>query len=179
MHLYKLKGYETTRLYMKRCATCKIEKSSSSFYKNKSKKDGRQYSCKNCQNIYHNKIWYKKRRDSRKQQVLTRKQENRRINFRRVLHNYFSKGCVDCGEKDFRCLEFDHVRGIKKKVRGSSGVGQFVRDGYKWETVLKEINKCEVRCASCHKIKTFKQLNYMKDMKDIIQEHKNKMELNK
>lgn len=164
---------------MKKCSTCKVEKPLSAFYRNKTKKDGRQYSCKKCQNIYHNKIWYEDKKEKRKQQVKEYKEINKRINFRRILHNYFSKGCIDCGETDFRCLEFDHVRGTKRKLRGTSGVGQFVRDGYKWETILNEIKKCEVRCSNCHKIRTFKQLNYMKDMEDIIQGHRNKMELNK
>lgn len=53
-------------------------------------------------------------------------------------------GCVDCGEKDVRCLEFDHVRGEKV-----SSVGHMTR--FKHEKLIAEMDKCEVRCANCHK----------------------------
>ena len=33
---------------------------------------------------------------------------------------------------------------------------------YRWKTVLEEINKCEVRCANCHRQKTAKDENWYK-----------------
>ena len=98
-----------------------------------------------------------------------------------ILKDYFSKGCVDCGERDVRVLEFDHVRGVKKrfKSRRNEGVSYLVRCGYLWKTIKKEIDKCEVRCCNCHKLRTFKQFNYLNDMKDIYKEYLNKMEQSK
>lgn len=56
--------------------------------------------------------------------------------------------CVDCG---FRyppeCMDFDHVRGEKLFNIGMN------RDR-KPEVVLKEIAKCEIVCANCHRIRT-------------------------
>jgi hypothetical protein len=43
-------------------------------------------------------------------------------------------------------LEFDHIRGDKK-----FNLGDIVRNYYKWETILAEIDKCQVRCANCHR----------------------------
>jgi hypothetical protein len=55
------------------------------------------------------------------------------------------RGCIDCGEKDPDCLDFDHVRGVKKN--GILNVG--------WTTEAsvfhEELAKCEVRCANCHR----------------------------
>jgi hypothetical protein len=56
--------------------------------------------------------------------------------------------CVDCGEDDPRCLDFDHVRG-KKRSDVTKMVGQFG-----WEALHLEVAKCEVRCANCHRKRT-------------------------
>jgi hypothetical protein len=56
--------------------------------------------------------------------------------------------CADCGESDARCLDFDHVRG--KKV---CAISQMIGN-YSWESIEREIAKCEVRCANCHRKRT-------------------------
>jgi hypothetical protein len=59
-----------------------------------------------------------------------------------------SKPCTDCGHKfPACCMDFDHVRG--KKLWNVSGGGN-----RKWSTILKEIAKCELVCANCHRIRT-------------------------
>lgn len=58
--------------------------------------------------------------------------------------------CVDCGYVDWRALEFDHVRGVKR-----SDVTTMVQNGLSWKTIQEEIDKCDVRCANCHRIRTF------------------------
>lgn len=60
-----------------------------------------------------------------------------------------ANGCVDCGYKDHpAALDFDHVRGIKLFA---------VATGFRtkpWSAVLEGIDKCEVRCSNCHRVKT-------------------------
>lgn len=56
--------------------------------------------------------------------------------------------CVDCGESDVRCLDFDHIG--EKKFAVSTGMG------YRMETIMEEISKCVVRCANCHRKKHVK-----------------------
>ncbi len=67
--------------------------------------------------------------------------------------------CVDCGEDDLMVLEFDHVRGEKEKA-----VSRLVNDCVSWEKILEEVEKCDVRCANCHKRKTAKQLGFWKQL---------------
>lgn len=62
--------------------------------------------------------------------------------------------CVDCGETDIVVLEFDHV--------GEAGTKHFnisdaTRLGYSMDKVIAEIAKCEVRCANCHRKKTYER----------------------
>lgn len=57
--------------------------------------------------------------------------------------------CVDCGERDVLVLQFDHVRGVKK-----GNVTDLVREACSIRTLLREIEKCDVRCANCHQRRT-------------------------
>jgi hypothetical protein len=61
------------------------------------------------------------------------------------------KGCVDCGNKDWRVLEFDHL-GDKE-----SGVSRMIATNLSLGRIMAEIDKCEIRCANCHRIKTFER----------------------
>lgn len=65
--------------------------------------------------------------------------------------------CVDCGETDLRCLQFDHVRDVKRK-----DVSKLLNEGYKWKYLVEEIAKCEVVCANCHAKRTAKTQNWYK-----------------
>ena len=67
-----------------------------------------------------------------------------------IRHYKETHPCVDCGESDWVTLDFDHVRGEKKFV--ISAVGRKV---FSLEKVKAEIEKCEIRCANCHRRKTF------------------------
>lgn len=60
--------------------------------------------------------------------------------------------CVDCGCINPVLLEFDHVRGKKEKC-----ISNMVRGAYSIDTIQKEIDKCEVRCANCHRLITHKR----------------------
>lgn len=63
--------------------------------------------------------------------------------------------CVDCGEADLRCLDFDH-RDPAEKL---SNVSALVWTHARWERILVEIAKCDVRCANCHRKRTGEQRN--------------------
>ena len=60
--------------------------------------------------------------------------------------------CADCGFSDPRALEFDHVRGEKKfNLRQAKSKPLKVM----WE----EVQKCDVVCANCHRIRTQERIN--------------------
>lgn len=71
------------------------------------------------------------------------------------IKNHLSNNpCVDCGHTNIVVLEFDHVRGEKKY-----NVSDMYRGGYSLATIQKEIDKCDVRCANCHRLVTYLRRN--------------------
>jgi hypothetical protein len=60
--------------------------------------------------------------------------------------------CVDCGETNIIVLEFDHTGDDKH-----FSISDAVRKGYSIKKVENEIAKCEVRCANCHRKKTYER----------------------
>lgn len=70
--------------------------------------------------------------------------------YRFVADIKLASGCVDCGFKaSSHALQFDHLPQFEKLFN----IGPAIRSKSK-EAVLAEINKCEVRCANCHAVKT-------------------------
>lgn len=59
--------------------------------------------------------------------------------------------CVDCGLGDICVLEFDHVAGKIAPVMAMA------RDEVSLERLISEIGKCEIRCANCHRWRTFEK----------------------
>src|SRR5689334_19401205 len=79
---------------------------------------------------------------------LEKAKRNRKIsrdrNFQYIYNYLLEHPCIDCGEKDPIVLEFDHVKGKKE-----ANVGHLISGSL--EKIITEIDKCEVRCANCHK----------------------------
>lgn len=63
-----------------------------------------------------------------------------------------ASGCVDCGEQNHIVLDFDHLRDKKYNI------SRMIHDGFSWKAIMREINKCEVVCANCHRIRTYQRL---------------------
>lgn len=65
-----------------------------------------------------------------------------------ILNEVKSKPCLDCSRRfPPHCMDLDHVRGTK--VRDVSSLLTSSLDRF-WE----EVNKCEVVCACCHRIRS-------------------------
>jgi hypothetical protein len=64
--------------------------------------------------------------------------------------------CVDCNESDPIVLEFDHVRGVK-----ICPVSKLITGHGKMAELIAEIEKCDVRCANCHRRKTYYANEYV------------------
>ena len=72
------------------------------------------------------------------------------IELNKIIHD---RGSFDCGENDSIVLDFDHVYGKKKY-----NISDMVKMAVSINHIKKEIKKCEIRCANCHRRKHFRDV---------------------
>jgi hypothetical protein len=97
--------------------------------------------------------WYEKDENREKHLRLVGERRRARIErHREIVRELKSQPCADCGERfPPEAMDFDHI--AKKRIEVSrllyiSGT----------EALLAEIQKCEVVCANCHRIRTRRRL---------------------
>jgi len=89
--------------------------------------------------------------------ALWRERNLKRRKERKVWFLEVTKGikCLLCGEKERCCLVFHH-----KDTKSKDGnVSKLLTDLRSKEKILKEISKCVVLCANCHRKLHWKQKN--------------------
>ncbi|MBT6690033.1 hypothetical protein HN903_04310 [archaeon] len=86
--------------------------------------------------------WYAENKESEKAHIRKRKLE-----IKKWFLGYKAKlKCMKCGEKHVATIDFHHNIGDKE-----NGISKMVADGYSIERILRELKKCEVLCANCHR----------------------------
>ena len=111
----------------KTCNVCKETKLLSEFHK---KLGGYTAACSICSNDY---------RRERKQTA------------RDFIWEWKKNHPCSCGEEDPRVLDFDHLRDK------DTCIAMMLSKGCSVETIKKEIDKCQVLCVKCHRIKTWEE----------------------
>ena len=137
----------------KKCADCGILKPTSDFYKHHSK--GYQNVCIPCRKKY-NREHYKKDKDKYVARAKERNLAQKKKIYSFILSYLEDNPCVVCGEGDPVVLDFDH---IDPKAKGFT-ISQGIRQRKKLEVIKKEMEKCQVLCANCHRRKTAKENNW-------------------
>jgi hypothetical protein len=131
------------------CSKCGKRKKTTEFSFRNKKIGTRRAECKECfKPLVANH--YKKNRKAYDDRGIARRQASRNW----ILNYLSSKKCIDCDTSDIRVLEFDHTSDDK-----DYNVATLVSQGYGLATLEKEVAKCDVVCANCHKIRTDKQNN--------------------
>ena len=131
---------------MKTCTKCKIEKQLADFNKNVRRADGLQSICRPC-----SKEKYKEYYSGSEVEKL-RLRENKKKHNKKVL-DYVRKAkevpCADCKiQYPHYVMDFDHLR--DKSFNISEG---HLRYGL--ARIIEEIQKCEIVCSNCHRIRTY------------------------
>lgn len=133
------------------CARCHSEKPIEAFpIKDKTRGTRRAYCLPCCreygrEHYQRNKPYYLAKNVSAR---VRQRRSNRDLAYEYLL----AHPCVDCGEADPVVLDFDHVDpGTKLWTVGKMLSRQAT------PAIEREIEKCEVRCGNCHRMRTAKQ----------------------
>lgn len=112
---------------IKKCCTCKADKTSSAFSPDKRKQDGLNSQCRRCQ------------LDAKKV---------KRFNNKLKAVTYLGGKCQRCGIES-NCLDiFDfHHRNPDEK---EDSLNRLVNSD--WDSIVSELDKCDLLCSNCHKI---------------------------
>lgn len=137
---------------MKKCSKCEKVLKLSNFPIENSNTGKLNAKCRECKRSYDREYWDKTKEKRNEKKKINNKK--RIIRNRQYIWDYLKNNpCVDCPESDPIVLEFDHLRDKKYGVSDMAGFSSI-------SAIKKEIDKCEVRCANCHRRKTHKQLNH-------------------
>ena len=132
----------------RRCHRCKRQLPITDF--SLRRKDGQQRHghCRDCKAQYQRE-WYEKNRERHKAAVAVNRTLLRERNVA-IIKQAKAVPCTDCGGRFDPCaMDFDHVRG---KKRGN--ISFMVKEST--QRLLEEIAKCEVVCANCHRLRTYR-----------------------
>ncbi len=137
---------------MKTCTKCKTPKNLSEFNKQSRTKDGKHHWCRECQKE-EGRDRYK--RDPNRRACIRRvDKEFKKAKIETLAAYKIEKGCTDCGyNTHFAALDFDHVTGIK-----IANLSHMVRNGLSNQRIKEELDKCEVVCSNCHRIRAYNRI---------------------
>lgn len=121
----------------KTCGSCGLDLPVSAFNRAGA---GLQHWCRECFREY-----FRRRGATHVRQVVAAKAKRVAATRGRMARFFASHPCVDCGECDPDVLDFDHI-GVKREL-----VSALVARAAPWARIIEEIERCEVRCANCHR----------------------------
>jgi len=141
-------------MIMKICNTCKVEKPEEDFYRYKG---GRCSKCKLC--AYEWQRQYNKNHPELKLDYNRQWREKLKNEKGRVLdwikNKYEGTPCMDCGRVFiWFVMDWDHRSDeVKEFIISLKGPLKATPD--RLAQVMKEIAKCDLVCANCHRIRTY------------------------
>lgn len=143
-------------LIEKECSKCKNTKPIVEFFWKNQVKNRRHSQCKECYRASRNpKEHYLKYRDEYLARANNRRYAKMTENRLNLLEYFKTHHCIVCGESNPIVLDFDHRDHKEKEYNISKMIAT-----YNWNTILLEIEKCDVLCSNCHRIRTSKQFGW-------------------
>lgn len=92
-------------------------------------------------------------REYRKGATFQSSRKRKVLGFKFLSEMRRAQPCMDCGQSfPTRCMDFDHRPGETKKHQVASMVG--LHKSFSTSAFIAEMNKCDVVCANCHRIRT-------------------------
>lgn len=136
---------------MRICTKCRYKGPDSAFA-NKFKTNKRGL-CKKCKSLY-NKDWYGRNKKKHLVDVVRNNRKYRKL-IRAAVDKLKERPCSDCGRRFPPCaMDFDHRHPGAKWME----VAHLATRSTSLAPVLREIKKCDLVCAVCHRIRTWNRL---------------------
>ena len=132
---------------MKVCTICHVKKPTLEYNKHAKTKDGLQSVCRDC-NKARSRQYYKDNKIKHLETI--KKRQKALIKAQRELVKSYkeSNPCTDCGNFfPYYVMDLDHLSDKISIVSAMFGK-------YSTKKILEEIEKCELVCANCHRIRT-------------------------
>lgn len=116
------------------------------------------YKCKPCKREYDNfRHSQRMRNDPSYKAKKKEKCAAYSYKLQKFIYDYLSSHpCVKCGENDPVVLEFNHIKPSEK----TENISSMLQRRTSLDKIKKEISKCEILCANCHKRHTSKQFGW-------------------
>lgn len=136
----------------KRCPRCGITKAASEFGVRTANSNVLRTYCRPCSRKVW-RVWYSRERNRQKHLAQVAARRRKRIErHRKLLQDVKSQPCADCGGRfPYYVMDFDHLGDKVAEV-------SLMAPSYGTESLLAEVAKCDVVCANCHRIRTFRRL---------------------
>lgn len=130
---------------VKRCGSCGAEKPLTEFHRRGA---GYQSLCKECRKVLDEERY----RTNPQQHAMRQARRKKKLtDWMRSLKE--GVPCVDCQVSYHPvAMQWDHVRGEKV-----GAVSAMTADGRSRAAILSEISKCDLVCANCHAVRTYKR----------------------
>jgi hypothetical protein len=140
-------------LWMKKCPTCGVKKPLSAFSNNARRSDGVQSYCTECRRDHMRRHYAQNAVRYRASAAV--RNERRRAAIRHIIRETKDHPCSDCGLRyPTYVMDFDHRHGGHKRFN----IGRDALRGRCSEEALRqEIEKCDVVCANCHRMRTHRR----------------------
>lgn len=141
------------------CRTCDDDKLEEEFHFKNKKTGLRNKQCKNCSSLYRKK-YYSENKESAILYAL-KSNVDIRLRNRQYVWDYLKKHpCIDCGNDNPIVLDFDH----KDNSNKICDIGVAADSNWSLRKIQIEIDKCNIRCSNCHRIRTAIQFNWYKSI---------------
>lgn len=139
---------------VKVCSKCQKTRHIDMFALRKRSKSGKERTkswCRECSYAYRRE-YYANSPKQKDQLKASNKQQKATISA--YLETIKNKPCIDCGRKyPHYVMDFDH----RERSTKVENVGTMRRNGVSLETLRAEIEKCDLVCANCHRIRTHRK----------------------
>ena len=126
---------------MKYCHKCDSTLDDKCFRPNRSRKDGLNGTCIDCEKLYK-----KNHYQANRQKYIDKSKNTVKEKVKWFREYKKTLKCSRCPEDHPACIQFHHIDPSIKE----GTIRQGISSGWSWKRIKDEIAKCEVICSNCH-----------------------------